>query len=81
MLNHVERFCVLWTAFGEPRMFRKHSRRGSSSQSTYRPMWQPLPTVHCSEEAMTLKASGREYTNIFVERGENSNCYSCSSSV
>ncbi|KAG1956170.1 zona pellucida sperm-binding protein [Pimephales promelas] len=55
-------------SFGEPGMFRKHSRRGSSSQSTYRPMWQPLPTVHCSEEAMTLKASGREYTNIFVER-------------
>ncbi|CAM4479174.1 unnamed protein product [Leuciscus chuanchicus] len=43
-------------------------RSGSSSQSTDRPMWQPLPTVHCSEEVMTLTAAGREYTHIFVDR-------------
>ncbi|XP_016346589.1 uncharacterized protein LOC107692154 [Sinocyclocheilus anshuiensis] len=31
-------------------------------------MWLALPMVHCSEEAMTLTAAGREYTYIFVER-------------
>lgn len=46
-------------------------RSGSSSQSTERPMWLALPTVHCSEEVMTLTAAGSEYTHIFVDRGEN----------
>ncbi|KAK7165943.1 hypothetical protein R3I93_005887 [Phoxinus phoxinus] len=55
-------------AFGGPEISRKIDRSGSSSQSTDRPMWLALPSVHCSEEVMTLTAAGREYTHIFVDR-------------
>ncbi|XP_052460874.1 uncharacterized protein LOC128018981 isoform X1 [Carassius gibelio] len=42
------------------------SQSGSSSQST--DMEKTLPKVHCSEEVMTLTATGKDYTNIFVDR-------------
>ncbi|XP_067297233.1 uncharacterized protein [Pseudorasbora parva] len=46
--------------------FQGDAPGGSSAQST--DMWLALPMVHCSEEAMTLTATGREYTQIFIDR-------------
>ncbi|ROL46447.1 Zona pellucida sperm-binding protein 4 [Anabarilius grahami] len=53
-------------AFGGPGISRKMYQSVSSSQST--DMWLALPMVHCSEEVMTLTASGSEYMHIFVVR-------------
>lgn len=70
VLKWLIRFCFKWIAFGGQGIAGKiyGSQSGSSSQSTH--MWFALPMVHCSEELMTLTAAGREYTHIFVERGE-----------
>ncbi|XP_048052492.1 uncharacterized protein LOC125272016 isoform X2 [Megalobrama amblycephala] len=53
-------------AFGGPEISRKMYQSVSSPQST--DMWLALPMVHCSEEVMTLTASGSEYMHIFVVR-------------